>query len=131
MPAWRTSLRSILLQWNRRISCHLVHCRRKMQIHFKTYSAPTHKNDKVKASFILQNFRCDPVLLPAVERFGVEHDVGTVARLGAGYVALSTQLHPWHSQDRPGETVSGSERPAGSTVQRWHGKTLAHTCRIH
>lgn len=52
--------------------------------------------------FLLQNLSGDPVLLSSIERFGVEHDVGAVARLGAGYVALPTELHPWHGQNRPG-----------------------------
>lgn len=56
--------------------------------------------------FLLQNLSGDPVLLSTVEGFGVEHDVSTIARLGAGDVALPTQLHPRHSQNRPGQTGS-------------------------
>lgn len=58
--------------------------------------------------FLLQNLGCDPVLFPSVEGFGVEHNVSAVARLGAGDVALPAQLHPRHSQNRPGQTDSGS-----------------------
>lgn len=60
--------------------------------------------------FLLQNLSGDPVLLPSIKRFGMEHNVSTVARLGAGDVALPTQLHPWHSQNRPGQMRSGSAR---------------------
>ena len=58
-------------------------------------------------NFHLQNLSCDPVLLASVEGFGVEHDVGAVARLGARDVTLTTQLHPRHSQNRPGQKSSG------------------------
>ena len=49
------------------------------------------------------------MLLPPVERLGVEHDVGAEARLGAGDVALSPELHPGHREDRP-------ERGAGDNM---------------
>lgn len=58
--------------------------------------------------FSSQNLGGDPVLLSSVEGFSVEHDVGTVAWLGAGDVTLSTQLHPRHSQNRPAQTHTGS-----------------------
>ena len=58
----------------------------------------------VQTFFFLQDLSGDPVLLPSVEGFGVAHDVGAVARLGAGDVALAAQLHPRHRQDRPGQT---------------------------
>lgn len=59
---------------------------------------------------LLQNLSGDPVLLPAVEGFGVEHDVRAVARLGAGDVALPAELHPRYSQNWPGRTSSGSAK---------------------
>lgn len=50
------------------------------------------------------------MLLPAIEGFGVEHDVRAVARLGAGDVALPAELHPRYSQNRPAQTRSGSAK---------------------
>lgn len=54
----------------------------------------------------LQDLSGDPVLLATVEGLSVKHDAGTVARFGAVDVTLSTQLHPWDSQDRPEERRS-------------------------
>lgn len=86
---------------------------------------------------LLQNLSSDPVLLPSVEGFGVEHDVSAVARLGAGNVAFSTQLHPRHSQNRPGQMGSGSVKHISMSreMEFWdgtdrHGNTITHTCRI-
>lgn len=44
------------------------------------------------------------MLLPTIERFGVEGDNGAVASFGTVDVALSTELHPRHSQDGPEDT---------------------------
>lgn len=65
------------------------------------------------------------MLLPSVERFGVEHNVGTVARLGAGDVALAAQLHPGHRQNRPRRrTVAVSQ---GQRMTEEFGFTEAKT----
>lgn len=50
------------------------------------------------------DLRCDSVLLPTIERFGVEGDNGAVASFGTVDVAFSTELHPRHSQDGPEDT---------------------------
>lgn len=61
------------------------------------------------------------MLLPSIERFGVKHNVGTVARLGAGDVALAAQLHPRHRQNRPGRGDSqGQSGSAGDIEMRLH-----------
>lgn len=76
----------------------------------------------------LQYVGCDPVLLPAIEGFGVEDDVRTVARLGAGDVALAAQLHPRHGQNRPGQTDRlGSNRARQRAMMRF---SPSATCRI-
>jgi len=110
LPTWHTWLHSTLLQWSRKTSCHLVDCNKNREIRFlysdKMSSAWT-ATKKRKAAAVLQNFSRDSVLLPAVEGFGVEHDVSAVAWLGAGDVALPAQLHPRHSQNRPGWRGSG------------------------
>lgn len=62
---------------------------------------------KLHYIFHLQYLSSYPVLFSSIEGFGVEHDVSTVAWLRAGDVALPTKLHPWHSQNRPGQTGSG------------------------
>lgn len=85
---------------------------------------------------LLQNLSGDPVLLPAVEGFGVEHDVGAVARLGAGDVALPAELHPRHSQNRPAQTSSGSAKGTLSSVSFGDDtdrieSAVTPTCHIH
>lgn len=73
----------------------------------------------------LQYVSGDPVLLPTIEGFGVEDDVGAVARLGAGDVALPAQLHPRHREDGPGQTDRlGSERQTQHAGGR--RRVLAH-----
>lgn len=54
----------------------------------------------------LQDLSGDPVLLATIEGLSVKHNAGTVARFGAVDVTLSTQLHPWDSQDGPEERRS-------------------------
>lgn len=60
-------------------------------------------NSVFQVTDILQNLSRDPVLLPTVEGLGVEHNGGAVAWFGAGDIALPTQLHPRHRQNRPAE----------------------------
>lgn len=105
-PIWHTSLRSILLQQSRMTSCHWVRWKKSKNSKSFNFSVFTLRDSWTIQRDIkqfLQDLSSDPVLLSSVEGFGVEHYVCTVARLGAGDVALTTQLHPRHSQNWPAD----------------------------
>lgn len=67
-------------------------------LHFATKPCVTHTHTHTAKMPPVhsQDVASDPVLLAPIERLGVEHDGGTVARLGAGDAALAAQLHPGH-----------------------------------